>query len=207
MSKRRDNLQPSQGDLTAPAEGDLAPYVIFTQLVNDGPFIYAGWLDAADDVMALHFAREHYGQDQQCVRIWAIPRRFLAAPHLDTAPHGAGDEAPSRAGAAKTAYQVFTQTQSGDAPQSSIVVEAASARAAIETARTNLPGGADLHDVWAVPADRIAATAEGDLIWRHTDQTYRLARGYSRLVREKWEQVREASALRDYEKEELTEAF
>ena len=56
MSKLRQNLTPVEGDLTMPEEGDLRGYVIFTQLKADGPFIYAGWLDAADDAMALSLA-------------------------------------------------------------------------------------------------------------------------------------------------------
>ena len=32
--------------------GDLKPYVVFTQLKAGGPYIYAGWLEAADDAMA-----------------------------------------------------------------------------------------------------------------------------------------------------------
>ena len=67
MSNIRDNIPTPAGDLAFPAEGDLAPYVIFTQLKEGGPHIYAGWLDAADDAMALQFAKEHYGQDQVCV--------------------------------------------------------------------------------------------------------------------------------------------
>jgi len=64
-----------------------------------------------------------------------------------------------------------------------------------------------MHNLWAIPSEAIAATDDTDLIWRHTDQSYRLARGYSRDVRTKWERVREEQALREYEKEELTEMF
>ena len=51
----------------------------YRSIANRGPFIYAGWVDAADDTMALHFACEHYGQDQECVRVCAIARSSLAS--------------------------------------------------------------------------------------------------------------------------------
>ena len=76
-SKIRRNIPIQVDDLDFPAEGDLKPYVIFTQLKENGPFIYAGWVDAADNEMAIHFGCEHYGQDQQCVRIWAIRRESI----------------------------------------------------------------------------------------------------------------------------------
>ena len=53
----------------------------------------------------------------------------------------------------------------------------------------------------------IAATEENDLIWRYTDQSYRLARGYVKDVREKWEAIRERAAYDEYEKETLKETF
>ena len=62
-------------------------------------------------------------------------------------------------------------------------------------------------ELWAVPVERIEATTDQDLIWRHTDQSYRLARGYGKTVRAKWEQVREQQAVREYEKEDLKESF
>ena len=61
--------------------------------------------------------------------------------------------------------------------------------------------------VWVVPVDRIATTGDHELIWRYTDQTYRLARGYSKEVRAKWEKVRERNALAEYEKDDLQESF
>ena len=63
MSKLREELDIIEGDLSTPPEGDLAPYVVFTQLTRGGPYIYAGWIDACDDAMAIQFAREHYGRE------------------------------------------------------------------------------------------------------------------------------------------------
>jgi hypothetical protein len=45
------------------------------------------------------------------------------------------------------------------------------------------------------------------VIWRTTDQSYRLARGYSKDVREKWKQFRGDDDLTEYEKDDLKEAF
>lgn len=130
MSNIREQSHPSNGDLTSPAEGDLKPYVVFTQLNRGDPHMYAGCVDAADQQMALQFAREHYGQDQKCVNIWVVPKEAVTATNYDT-----------------------------------------------------------------------------DLIWRHTDQTYRLARGYSKPVKDKWRKLRRAEDLKEYEKDDLKETF
>jgi len=45
------------------------------------------------------------------------------------------------------------------------------------------------------------------VIWRFSDQTYRMARGYSKDVREKWTKFRDEGALHEYEKDDLKEAF
>ncbi|MCP3905212.1 MAG: hypothetical protein GY715_16425 [Planctomycetes bacterium] len=199
MSKIREHVPERHDELDVPAEPDLTPYVIFTQLRADGPFVYAGWLDAPDEELALRFAREHYGQDQKCVAIWAVPQAFVGGIRVN--------EVAASERVAEREYQVFTQANAGDQHISSITVTAESAIDAIAEARKRVPGAAEMHNIWAIPCDVIAATREGDLIWRHTDQSYRLARGYSRDVRTKWERVREEQALREYEKEELTEMF
>ncbi|MCA9290482.1 MAG: hypothetical protein KDA25_05100, partial [Phycisphaerales bacterium] len=123
MSKIRTNLTMPTTEL-APAEGDLRGYVVFTQLRAGGPFIYAGWLDAADDEMALVFAKEHYGQDQKCTHIWAAPRERIGGlrENADAAHEAVG---------ADRAYQIFTQAAAGDAYQSSERVTATSAASAI----------------------------------------------------------------------------
>ena len=45
------------------------------------------------------------------------------------------------------------------------------------------------------------------MIWRHTSQDYRMARGYSAAVREKWQTIRAERDLREYEKDDLREMF
>ncbi len=196
MSKLRQNVTISEGDLDTPAEGDLAAYVVFTQFKEGAPHVYAGWLDAIDDEMAIQFAREHYGQDQECVSIWAIPRPAIAGtePEYPTSD----DEGPSRT------FEVFTQKKSGDQHVSNGSVEATSSEAALQSAKAGASGA---DSVWVVPRSEIAATDKGDVIWRLTDQTYRLARGYSTEVREKWERIRAKRDIEEYEKDDLKDTF
>jgi 1,2-phenylacetyl-CoA epoxidase PaaB subunit len=198
MSKLREHVEIKEGELESPAEGDLSPYVVFTQLTDGGPFIYAGWLDARDDAMAIQFAREHYGRDQKCTAVLAIARRDIAGTEAEFAPS-------SEKGAERD-FQVFIQADSGDPYVSGGKVKAASSAEALEKARRDT---ADVKpdSIWVVPRDRIIATDEDDLVWRLTDQSYRMARGYSSEVRAKWEKIRARPDLEEYEKEDLKEAF
>jgi 1,2-phenylacetyl-CoA epoxidase PaaB subunit len=199
MSKRRQNIDVTEGDLASPPEGDFAPYVIFTQLTESRPYVYAGWVDAVDDRMALQFGREHYGQDQKCVSLWAIPRPAISGTSRE---FPTSDEAsPPRR------YEVFTQRRSGDQHVGAGSVEATSSEAALQAARQQLPGDNIPHSIWVVPRDRIATTRKGDVIWRLTDQGYRMARGYAADVRDKWEKIRARRDLEEYEKDDLTESF
>jgi 1,2-phenylacetyl-CoA epoxidase PaaB subunit len=195
MSKLRESLHEFDHDL-APEEGDLAPFVVFTQLKEDGPYLYAGWLDASDVEMAVQFAREHYGQDQECRHLCVIPRPAIAGTEPEHAP--SAEVGPRRT------WRVFTQAAAGDAHVSRGTVEAASGAEAHAAACAEHP---DANSVWAVPEAAITATSDDDLIWRHTDQTYRLARGYSKDVRRKWEQIRADRDLKEYEKDDLKDAF
>ena len=61
MSKLRQDVELVEGEIESPAEGDFAPYVIFTRLTDNGPHIYAGWVEAVDDPLALQFPREAHG--------------------------------------------------------------------------------------------------------------------------------------------------
>lgn len=198
-SKIRRNIPIHVDDLDFPAEGDMKPYVIFTQLKKSGPFICAGWVDAADDEMAIHFGCEHYGQDQECVRIWAIRRDAIA---------GTEAEYPTSSEAGPScAYEVFTQQQAGAQHICAGHVDATNSEQALAAAQQTFSKDGAPKSMWVVPRDSIAATAEGDVIWRLTDQDYRMARGYTKDVREKWEKIRAAQDLKEYEKDDLTEMF
>jgi len=196
MSKLRDQVPLTDRDIATPPEPDLLPFVIFTQLKEGGPFHYAGWVDAVDVEMAVQFAREHYGQDQACTRIWAIGRPALAGTDPDYPP--SADTGPERT------WEVFVQRKAGDGYVSSGAVTATSQTGAVEAARRAHP---DANLLWVAAHDDIVATDADDLIWRYTDQSYRLARGYSAEVRDKWEKIRAERDLREYERDDLKEAF
>lgn len=85
MSRLRDRLQlPGPGEAAGPTLGDARPYEVFIQLQRGKPHIHAGTVDAVDADMAMQFAREHYGRDQQCVHIWICPREAMTATNYDT---------------------------------------------------------------------------------------------------------------------------
>jgi 1,2-phenylacetyl-CoA epoxidase PaaB subunit len=86
------------------------------------------------------------------------------------------------------------------------MLEAPHPQAAIDAARKSIKQATNAHAVWVAPADRILSTHE-ELIWRHTDQSYRLARGYGREVRAKWIAFRDEKQLAEYERDDLQEAF
>ena len=197
MSKLRDHITIIEGDLDAPIEGDLAPFVIFTQLVTGRPYIYAGWVDAIDEAMAIQFGREHYGQDQKCVGLWAIPKPAITV--------GGSEEA---GGAAVTGpYEVFLRADSGEPHRSAGCVEAESGHEALEVARRDIAGATEALSIWVAPSERIVATGPDDVIWRLTDQSYRMARGYASDVKAKWEEIRARKDIEEYEKDDLKEMF
>ena len=106
------------------------------------------------------------------------------------------------------AFAVFTQLQRGDPHIYAGCVDAADAKMALQFAREHYGQDQPCVNIWVVPKQAIAATEyDKDLIWRFTDQTYRLARGYAKGVREKWEKIRAKNDLDDYEKEDLKEMF
>jgi len=220
MSRLREDLDESSAAARAidsPATGDQKAFVVFTQLKRGGPYIYAGWLDAPDREMALTLAREHYGRDQVTSGLWLAPRESIGGLHENREGEFEPVSAPRE-------YQIFTQQNAGDQHVSAMRITARSAAEAIERAGrqgTEAPAAAgelrhegtmpdepaSPHNIWAIPVEEITATAEGELIWRLTDQSYRLARGYSKSVREKWEKIRGAEKTDEYEKEDLKETF
>jgi len=200
MSKLRDQIDLAHVDdaLESPPEPDLRTYAVLTRLRPEKPHVWAGWLDAVDDRMALEFAREHYGQDQECVGIWVIPRdRIVPADAIDI---------ESGSGRSRR-FTVLVQPARGDGHSYAGEVEADSPAAALARARAEIDGVPDAFSFWVVESDAIAATRPEDVIWRYTDQSYRLARGYSGEVARKWREIREERALADYEKDDLEEAF
>ncbi len=221
MSKIREQFEtPPSTPLEVSPTGDLRPYVIFTQLKKNGPHIYAGWLEAADAEMAMDFAKEHYGQDQECVGIWAIDRTHVTSSDglYSTFPLGEGlgvraaaesssDPSPQPSPKGRGSFAVFTQKRAGDLFLEAGTIEADSPQAAIDEARKANRMAQSAHCIWVVAPQHIVTTADDELIWRHTDQSYRLARGYGREVRAKWVAFRDEKKLAEYEKDDLAEAF
>ncbi len=199
VSKIRTNAPMKTEDLDVPHVGDMTAYVIFTQKREQDIHLLAGYLEAADVPMAMLFAKEHYGQDQECVNIWAFPMAAIAGTHAD---HPTSSE-PGE----KRRFQIFTQKASGDIHRAAGEVEAEHSEGALVAAKAQLPGGDDLHSIWVVDWNDISSTEPGEMIWRNTDQTYRLARGYAKDVRQKWEAVRAVKDVDDYQAEDLKEEF
>jgi len=74
-------------------------------------------------------------------------------------------------------------------------------------ARAAFDPNGDHHSLWVAEDARILRTDDDELVWRHCDQSYRMARGYSRDVRAKWEKIRADEDISTYEKDDLKDAF
>ena len=127
-----------------------------------------------------------------------IPRSAISGTEAQYRP--SSTEGPVRD------FEVFLQPSAGDPLVWVGTVEAASSEAALRAAQQQY-GSDGANCIWVVPSDRIAATNKGDLIWRYTSQDYRMARGYSAQVRQKWEKIRAERDLKEYEKDDLQETF
>ena len=148
--------------------------------------------------MAMSFAKEHYGQDQECTGIWAIDRAHL------TSSDGLYE---SKSASSTQTFAIMTQKKAGDLFLEAGKADAASPQRAIDEAKKSNRMAQHAHCVWVAATLHILKTAENELIWRHTDQSYRLARGYGREVRAKWIAFRDEKKLAEYEKDDLAEAF
>ncbi|MCZ6836519.1 MAG: hypothetical protein O7G85_12155 [Planctomycetota bacterium] len=199
LSKIRANAPEKSEDLDFKPTGDLVAFVTFTQRKEGTKYVIAGSIDAPDKTMAIIYAKEHYGQDQECVSLWLFPKKAIAGTHADHPT--SNEEGPVRG------FTIFSQKQSGDLHIEAGSVEACHSEEALAKAKTQLENAANLHSIWVVDAEYISSTEEGEMIWRNTDQTYRLARGYSKAVRTKWEAIRAAREVDEYQAEDLKESF
>ncbi len=103
-------------------------------------------------------------------------------------------------------YEVFIQLQRGKPHVHAGTVDAVDAAMAMQFAREHYGRDQPCVHIWVVPREAMVGTDyDHDLLWRTTDQSYRLARGYS--VRRKWEQFRSRKDVDEYEKGDLKEAF
>jgi phenylacetate-CoA oxygenase PaaH subunit len=102
-------------------------------------------------------------------------------------------------------FEVFVQLQRGKPHVHAGTVDAVDAPMALQFAREHFGRDQPCVHLWVVPRDAMLGTTEEDIIWRLTDQSYRLARGYQ--VHNKWMRFRNKKDLESYEKEDLKEAF
>jgi phenylacetate-CoA oxygenase PaaH subunit len=103
-------------------------------------------------------------------------------------------------------FEVFIQLQRGKPHVHAGTVDAVDPAMAMQYAREHYGRDQPCVHIWVCPREAMVGTDyEKDLVWRLTDQSYRLARGYQ--VRKKWEQFRTKKAIEEYEKGDLKEAF
>ena len=191
MTSPRINPPKQTGDLSFPEVDSFPIWEVFTQKRPTKEHVHAGSLSAPDASLAQQFAREHYGQDQVCISLWVGNRSdFLAVD-------GKQDT-----------YELFVQWESGDRHIHIGTVEASNGQDAKSKCESQFLDDKPFFSVWSISASDLTVIDEKDnLIWRTTDQTYRLASGYSRVVRKKWDAIREAEAVDAYQEEDLKDTF
>ncbi len=86
LSRIRQIGGASTAGETLPPEEDLQTFEVFTQKRRGLPHVHAGALHAPDMATALRLAREHYGQDEDCVHIWVAERDGLGGTGYDDGP-------------------------------------------------------------------------------------------------------------------------
>ena len=191
MTSPRINPPKQTGDLSFPEVDSFPIWEVFTQKRPTKEHVHAGSLSAPDASLAQQFAREHYGQDQVCISLWVGTRSdFLAVD-------GKQDT-----------YELFVQWESGDRHIHIGTVEASNGQDAKSKCESQFLDDKPFFSVWSIGVSVLTVIDEKDsLIWRTTDQTYRLASGYSRVVRKKWDAIREAAAVDAYQEEDLKDTF
>jgi ring-1,2-phenylacetyl-CoA epoxidase subunit PaaB len=103
-------------------------------------------------------------------------------------------------------FEVFIQLQHGKPHVHAGTVDAVDAEMALQFAREHYGQDQACVHIWVAPRDALTGTDyDHDIITRYTDRSYRYARGYQ--VRKRWEQFRTKEDVREYEKEDLKEAF
>ncbi len=192
LSNTRTNVPATTGDLKTDEVVNFPIWEVFTQKNVDDIHVHAGSLSAPDASFAQQFAREHYGQDQICINIWV----------------GRHDSFVSDAGESDT-YDVFVQWEAGARHEHVGAVEAENGKQAKEHCRKQFVGDKSYYTIWTCPStDLTKIDGETNMIWRETtDQSYRLARGYSKVVRKKWDALRAGQAVDRYQEEDLKETF
>jgi len=191
LSQARKNVVERTGDLTFPEVDGFPIWEVFTQKKKSDMHIHAGSLSAPDASFAQQFAREHYGQDQECASLWVCLRSAFVTDR------GKADS-----------YEVFVQWKSGDRYVHVGSVQASSGTDAKAKGIEAFAGKRSTCSIWTCPFSELTRIdGETEMIWRTTDQQYRLARGYSKVVRKKWEALRSKKMVDTYQDEDLKETY
>ena len=191
LSPARSNPPEQTGDLSFPEVESFPIWEVFTQKKPTNEHVHAGSLSAPDASLAQQFAREHYGQDQVCVNLWVGKRSDFVSDEGET-----------------DTYEVFVQWETGDRHLHIGTVEASNGKDAKSKCASEFLDDKPHASIWAIAISNLTVIDGGDnLIWRTSDQTYRLASGYSRVVRKKWDAIRESKAVDAYQDEDLKETF
>lgn len=192
LSESRTNVPEAKGDLQTTEDHTFPIWEVFTKKKGSAMHIHAGSLSAPDAELAQCFAREHYGQDQPCVSMWVALRDSLHAKDGNN-----------------ESYELFVQWSAGLRHEHVGEVNACSGKEARDTCKELFCAEKKFFTIWSCPNSTITKIdGETDMIWRETtDQSYRLARGYSKVVRQKWEALRASKAVDDYQSEDLEDTF
>lgn len=103
-------------------------------------------------------------------------------------------------------YEVFIQLQRGKPHIHAGTVDAVDIEQALQYGREHYGRDQPCVHVWVCPREAMLATDyDKDVVFRLSDQSYRLARGYQ--VRKKWEHFRAKKDVDEYEKGDLKEAY
>ncbi len=106
-----------------------------------------------------------------------------------------------------TAYEVFIQLKRSDPHVHAGSLDAPDDEIALQFAREHYARDQQCVHIWVVPRSAIISTDyDKDLVWRHTDQSYRLAKGYAGVLK-KWQQFRKKKDIDEYQKSDLKEGF
>ncbi len=202
MSKIREQGFTFADELPPATDGEVGHFVVYTQKKEGAPHRYAGWLNAPDIAMAMNYACEHYGQDETCVNIWLHDRSCMHETPVSDEPL-AGTDTPDDPAA--TTWAVFTQKRRGDIHVERGQVQLADATTALPAAIARF--GEGMSQVRIIPMDSMSSTEDGRIIWRTHDQGYRLAKGYSKSVRAKWDAFRKTEDIEEYRRDDIEHHF
>lgn len=192
LSEARTNVPEITGDLESTEVDNFPVWEVFTQKKDGDVHLHAGSLSAPDASFAKQFAREHYGQDQECINMWVgLRESFLS------------DEGCNES------YEVFVQKDAGSRHEHVGCVEANNGKDARDQCKKQFIKGDAFYTIWACPLSALSKIeSDIDMIWRETtDQSYRLAKGYSKVVRQKWDALRASKSVDKYQSEDLKETF